>query len=134
MDLLIDTNVFLDLALSRWENGNIERLFPTMHARGDRAFLTASSATDMFYIIYKRLRDLDETYNAMRDVLELAQVLSVTEKDIHAAFHARWRDFEDCVQFMTAKHNRMDYIVTRNKRDFEDDSIPVISPDEYLMM
>ena len=134
MDLLIDTNVFLDLVLDREKGEDVKRLFPTIEDRGDSAFLTASSATDMFYVIRKELCDLDKTYEAMGDILGLANILLVDEDDIRMAFHARWRDFEDCVQFMTAKHNRMDYIVTRNKQDFEDGSVPAISPDEYLVM
>ena len=134
MDLLIDTNVFLDLVLDRRKDENAKRFFPAVEERGDRAFLTASSATDMFYVIRKELRDIDKTYEVMGDILELAHVLPVTEEDILVAFHAGWKDFEDCVQFMTARRNRMDRIVTRDKKDFEASSILVISPDEYLML
>ncbi len=133
MDLLIDSNVFLDLILDRDTTGNIKRLFPRIEKNRDRAFFTSSSATDMFYIIRKTLRDLDATYKSMWDILKLARILQVNEEDILLALHAKWKDFEDCVQFMVAMRNRMDCIVTRNKRDFEDNSVPIISPEEYFL-
>ena len=133
MDLLIDSNVFLDLILDRDATGDVKRLFPAIEGLGDRAFLTSSSVTDMFYIIRKSLHSVDMAYNALWDILKLAHVLSVNEEDILLAFHAKWKDFEDCVQFMTAKRTHMNCIITGNKRDFEDTSISVMSPGEYLL-
>ena len=38
----------------------------------------------------------------------MVAVLSVTEKDIQDAFGQKWKDFEDCVQYMTGKNNKAD--------------------------
>ena len=133
MDLLIDTNIFLDMAFNRPGSVEARQLFLKMEKEGDSAFLTASAVTDLFYIIRKKLRDVGKTYMAMGKILNVVNVLLVNEDDILTAFHAKWRDFEDCVQFVVALHQRMDYIITRNAKDFEDNSIPVVSPEEYLL-
>ena len=133
MDLLIDTNIFLDVAFDRPGNEEVRQLFLKMEEEGDNAFLTASAVTDLFYIIRKKLHDVKKTYKAMGKILNIVNILLVNEYDILTAFHAGWRDFEDCVQFVVALHQRMDYIITRNVMDFEDNSIPVISPVEYIL-
>ena len=49
------------------------------------------------------------------------------------AFEKGWKDFEDCVQVTIAQNNKMDYIITNNKKDYVNSSLPVLSPQEYLM-
>ena len=55
------------------------------------------------------------------------------EQDIMEAFEKGWKDFEDCVQVTIAQNNKMDYIITNNKKDYVNSSLPVLSPQEYLM-
>ena len=62
----------------------------------------------------------------------MVKVLSVTAEDIHEAFGREWSDFEDCVQYTTAKNNKITYFVTSNKKDFQDSSLPVLSPIECI--
>ena len=59
---------------------------------------------------------------------------SVTEKDIHDAFRKKWKDFEDCVRYMTGKNSMVDYVVTGNKKDYEDDLLPVLTLEECIKM
>ena len=68
----------------------------------------------------------------MENIFCLVTVLSVTEKDIRDAFGQRWKDFEDCVQYMTGRNNRMDYLITANRKDYKDVSLPVLTPTEWL--
>lgn len=58
---------------------------------------------------------------------------SVTEKEIQDAFKLRWKDFEDCVQYMTGKNNAVDYIITVNKKDYADAKLPVQTPSDWIM-
>lgn len=44
----------------------------------------------------------------------------------------RAADFEDCLLATCAKANQCDAIVTRNKKDFLDFGIPLLSPQELL--
>jgi predicted nucleic acid-binding protein len=51
-------------------------------------------------------------------------IAAVTPAVITGAFALHRKDFEDAVQYMTAKEHRFDYIVTRNKDDYETAVIP----------
>ena len=42
------------------------------------------------------------------------------------------RDFEDAVQAYCAKRHRIDYIVTRNVKDFVNSPVKAISPEDFI--
>lgn len=107
-------------------------LFRTIRQNGVDAYVTASSVTDLFYIIRKETHDTEKTYAVLENIFKLVTVFAVTEKDIKDAFHAKWKDFEDCVQYMAGKNNWADYIITVNRKDYEDDSVPVLSPAGWM--
>ena len=60
------------------------------------AYITASSITDLFYIIHKKTHNINQTYIIMKNIFRLVVILSVTEQDIQEAFKQKWKDFEDC--------------------------------------
>lgn len=132
MKLLIDTNVILDMVFHRKGCDDSMKLFRKIRDYGHAAYITASSVTDLFYIIRKVLHDTEQTYAVMENIFKLVTVLSVTEKDIMDAFGQKWKDFEDCVQYMTGKNSGADFIITVNSGDFEGALLPVRTPTEWL--
>ena len=98
------------------------------------AYITAASVTDIFFIIRKETHDTRRLYVVMDNIFRVVSVLSVTEQDIKEAFGKKWKDFEDCVQYTTGKNNRIDYIITANHKDYEDDLLPVITPAAWIEM
>lgn len=134
MKLLIDTNVILDMVLKRSCCDISMELFRKVKETGASAYITASSVTDIFYIIRKETRDISRTYVVMENIFRLVAVLSVTEKDIQDAFGQKWKDFEDCVQYMTGKNSNMDYIITGNCKDYADALLPVMTPAAWIEM
>ena len=77
---------------------------------------------------------IDKTYTIMENIFKLVSILSVTDKDIETAFFKKWKDCEDCVQYTTAKHNSVDYLITSNVHDFEENVFPIISVDEGIVL
>ena len=43
-----------------------------------------------------------------------------------------FKDFEDCIQDECASVCKVDFIVTRNVKDFETSTVKAISPDEFM--
>lgn len=148
MRLLIDTNIVLDFLLRR--NGTVpaKDLFERALLHGDDEFVTASSVTDIMYIFNlseeKRNKELPEgqkltkhqiameVQRKMESLLSFLKILPVTNANIHEALALKWDDGEDALQYIVALRNNMDVIITRNKKDFADSSIQVMTPDEFL--
>ena len=67
MKLLIDTNVLLDMVLKRNGYDISVKLFRKIREQGILACITASSVTDLFYIIRKETHDTELTYVIMEN-------------------------------------------------------------------
>ena len=57
-------------------------------------------------------------------------ICSVDETDVYNSYDARWKDFEDGVQYFSAKRSNADYLVTRNTKDFEKKELKVLDLEE----
>lgn len=132
MELLIDTNVLLDIVFQRANSEACKGVFLKAKKENTKTYITASSVTDLFYIIHKETHDAATTYSAMKNIFQLVSVLNVTEHDVKEAMRLEWKDFEDCLQYVVAKNNYLDCIITNNTTDFKDTALQVMSPSEYL--
>ena len=68
----------------------------------------------------------------MDDICGIFTAASVSETTISNALALRWKDFEDAVQFITAKESEVDFIITRNKADYKASDIPCMTPTEFI--
>ena len=68
----------------------------------------------------------------MAKLYELFSILDVTDEDCKEALLSEMNDYEDAVLSSCAARNRIDYIVTRNEKDYEKSKVQVISPNQLL--
>ena len=133
MRLMIDTNIFLDV-LSRREPfyADSRAVLELCESKKVLGFVSASSVTDIFYLVHRYLHSTEMAYKALGSVLDIAKVLSVTNDDVLNAYLIRASDFEDCLLATCAKSGDCDAIVTRNKGDFLSFGVTLLSPKEVL--
>ena len=131
MKLLIDTNVILDLVLNRANAAVSADVFRRISNNSDIALITASSATDLFYIIHKETHNSNTSYRIMEKILKITSIIPVIENDILTAMMLKWNDFEDCVQYAAARRNGIDCIITNNTKDFKNSIIPIMLPADF---
>ena len=99
MKVLLDTNVILDFFLERepfFQDANA--LFEAISTGQVEGFLTASSATDIFYICKRQTKNLTEARNILTKALMLLSVCSVDRSILESAIQSGLPDFEDAVQ------------------------------------
>ena len=133
MRLMIDANIFLDVLTKRepfYEHS--KAVLNLCESKKVQGFLSASSVTDIFYLVHKLLHSTDLAYQALGSVLDIVKVLTVTNDDVLNAYITRAADFEDCLLATCAKSNRCDAIVTRNKKDYLTFGITLLSPEELV--
>ena len=133
MKIMCDTNIIIDVLLER--EPFVEDSCKVLSLCEDHlihGFVSASSVTDVYYLVRKYTHSTDLAYKAVGKLLEIVKVGSVTNNDVLNAFQQKAKDFEDCLVATCAKSIRCDYIVTRNKKDFEEFGVPVLTPVELL--
>ncbi len=134
MKLLIDTNVILDLLLAREPFVKPARdLLKKIQASQAEGYVTANSITDIVYFCKKKYT-LDVIRGEMLKLLDLIDVIGVERDDIIEAFDMGFTDYEDALQSCCAVKENIDFIVTRNEKDFSKSEIKPISPDAFLAL
>jgi len=131
---LIDSDVILDLFLDRESFADqAERVFDKLAVARFEGYVTTAALLNIYYIARKTLGRI-VALDCMRRLLETdgLEVLAVDKRQIQSALNVPMSDFEDAVQAMAAEVAGLDYIVTRNKRDFYYSPIPAVSPEELL--
>lgn len=130
---LVDTNVILDALTSRepW-NRSAEKIFLMCANHLAELYITASSVTDLYYLIRKYIKSTENAKQIMNKLLSLFCILDVTSEDCIEALASPITDYEDAVLERVASKNRMDCIVTRNIKDYQNASVRVLSPDEFI--
>lgn len=132
MRLFLDVNVILDVLAKRepWFEDSAAVL-SLLEADEFEGIAAAHSITTLFYLASKHLGQRRATARLL-DLLELISVAPVDQDTILKGLALGWSDFEDALQMLCATTASADYLVTRNKRDFDSDSIPVVTPAELL--
>jgi predicted nucleic acid-binding protein len=135
MKVLVDTNVIIDALTGREPfRETAEQIFMIAANQTEDMYITASSATDIYYLVRKHLHSSEKAKNVMEKLYELFYILDVTSGDCRAALLSDIKDYEDAVVSCCASRNQMDYIVTRNIKDFECSKVSVILPHDFLEM
>ena len=133
MKCMIDTNIILDVLTEREPfYADSKAVLSLCEEKKLQGFISASTATDIFYLIRKALGSTEEAYKALGHILNIVKVLTVTNDDVNTAFLQKAKDFEDCLLATCAKSNKCDGIVTRNKKDFLTFDLTLYSPEEIL--
>ena len=95
-------------------------------------YITASSATDIYYLIRKYLHNTEEAKSIMGKLFSLTGILDVGANDCIYALASSINDYEDAVVEKVANRNDMDYIVTRNIKDYQAGDTKIILPDDFV--
>lgn len=96
-------------------------------------FMTTMSFTDLYYVA-RRYLGQEKTQEELRRVLSVLEVLPVGRKNLLAMFEAPLFDAEDAVQEDCAASNEIDYIVTRNVKDYRGSRVKAVTPEEFLAL
>ena len=76
----------------------------------------------------------EQAKSVMSKLFELFQILDVASADCQEALSSEVNDYEDAVLSCCAFRNRMDYIVTRNIKEYEKSKTSVILPEIFINM
>ena len=135
MKAIIDTCVILDY-LQRREPffDDALNLAIGLANREFEAYISANSITDLYYIIHKHTHDDKETRKHLTNLTQVFGIADTLAEDCIYALHSEITDYEDAVMSETASRTGVDYIVTRNVRDYTKSKIPVVTPGEFLEM
>ena len=132
MKVFVDTNVVLDFLLKREDVFEDARMIMALgyNKRCD-LYMSSLSFSNIAYIARKQLKG-DALYECFSEIRELLSVSPVTQVELDQAILLRASDFEDALQYSSAKTVGADCIVTRNTKDFQFSEIEILTPSEFI--
>lgn len=135
MKVLIDTNVIIDALTSRepW-NKSAETIFIMAANHMMDMYITASSATDIYYLVRKHLHSADSAKQVMGRLYSLVGILSVSGAECVDALASPVNDYEDAVVERVSAKADMDYIITRNIKDYQNGMVKAILSDDFVSL
>jgi len=131
-NLLIDTNIIVDL-LSKRKNfyQEAQELFTLADEQEVKLYISSLTFANTHYLLSKELNS-NEARKVLIKFKLLVSILPLNDKILELALSSDFNDFEDGIQYYTALENKLNIIITRNKKDFKSSTLPVLTAREYL--
>lgn len=132
MKALIDTNIFLDVALQRQPFlVESDKVLSLLEAGSLPGYISASTISD-FYYVARKVVGHTKTLDFLKSLLSFCPVATVDQLVIDNAIEltikSGFKDFEDAILNCTAIANSLDTIITRNTKDFEQSKLRILTP------
>jgi len=125
---LIDTNIVIDLLSKRKEfYDEAAGLFSRVDKKELELSILSLTFVNTNYILTK-LTSVKEARAILRKLKVLIKTLSLDDKITELALSDdSFPDFEDELQYYSALENQIDVIITRNKKDYKNSKIAVLT-------
>ena len=129
--VLFDTNIILDIALQR--KPFVENSLKAVHCIGTKiiGYVNVLTLVNTFYFAKKEI-GIEKAREFISDMLTFFEVVNTNKQICLSAIQSDFKDFEDAIQEVSARHSGVDIIVTRNSKDFENSKIQVFEPWQFL--
>lgn len=130
--LLVDTNIIIDLLAKRKDSyQEAQELFTLADENEVRLYISSLTFANTHHVLTKEL-NADEARKVLIKFKLLVKILPLDDRILELVLSSDFKDFEDAVQYYTALENKLEIIITRNKKDFKTAKLPVLTAKEYL--
>jgi predicted nucleic acid-binding protein len=134
--IFVDSDIILDLLAKREPfYGDAAELFTLAYREKITLYTTAVVMANVFYIL-KKIKGNEETRKQLKNLRLLMKILPINANTVDIALHSKFNDFEDGLQYYTAKENNVFALITRNTEDYKgkDTGIIIQTSEEYIKM
>ena len=130
--VFLDTNVMIDIIGQR-EPFCVPAV--QILSLADRGILqicvSAMSYATASFILGRYNKEVD-ILSEFSKFMQITTATPVDSETVDSSLRSEFSDFEDAMQYFSALRENVDYIVTRNKKDFTAAAIPVFEPQEFI--
>ena len=127
-----DTNIVADLFLKREPFcENSLKLFALGFHKRITLYVSSLSYATLAYLCRKMKKE--ERILLFEKLRNLTETTAVDKQIVDKALVSDFDDLEDAMQYYSAVSAKVDIVLTRNKKDFVEANVPVMTPDEFFM-
>ena len=133
-NVFIDTDIIVDFLTDR-EPFSLEsaKIFSLIDQKKIKGCVSSLSFSNLYYVL-RKFGTHKKVISSLQDLSEMVDILKVDSDIVKSALTSDFKDFEDSIQYFAAQEQKkIDCIVTRNIKDYKDSSIPVMTPETFLV-
>ena len=93
-------------------------------------FVCAHEITTLYYFLNKSIKD--KIRISLSGIMNQFKIIEINEIILDKSLYSEIDDYEDAVIEVSASMNNIDYIITRNIKDFKKSKVKAITPDELI--
>jgi predicted nucleic acid-binding protein len=133
--IFMDTNVVIDILVDRQPFSlHAATLFDLTVKGKIKIYISAVSYNNIYYIIRQSLSNA-ATIKLLKELTEMTEIADVTKAIIQQSLKTDFKDYEDAIQYYCALSiPKIDFIVTRDTKDFKNSTLPVLTPEEAIAL
>lgn len=134
MKIYIDSDVILDYLYDREPfNTNAKIIIALIEKKIINGYISSLILWNIYYILSKYLGE-KEARKKIKIFRSIIDIIAIDAKIIDQGLNSNIKDFEDSIQYFAAKSANIDFIITRNKKDYPKGDVSILSPDEFIVM
>lgn len=130
--VFLDSDVILDVLCKREPFYSFAAELFTLGDLGKVTLVTTSLVSANVFYILRKVLGIEKGKELLRKLRIIVGVISVTEKTVDLALNSNFADFEDGLQYFTARENNIQILITRNVKDYRGKELLVQTPEEYI--
>lgn len=133
-NVFIDTDVILDLLTDRRPfSTDAARIFSLIDQKKIKGSVSSLSFCNLYYVL-RKFGTHKKVLNSLQKLSELVDILKVDSNVVKSALTSAFKDFEYSILYFSVLENKkFDYIITRNIKVYKDISLPVMTPETFLV-
>lgn len=131
--ILIDLNVILDFLNKREGHQAAAHIFDYCVSKKVSGFLCSHEITTLAYFLSKEKIASDKVIQILSTLFINFEIIPGSKDILESALYSGISDYEDAVIERSAILHDVDFIVTRNIKDFSQSNIPCIHPQEAIV-
>lgn len=131
--VFMDGNIVIDFLANRQPFAmDTAKLFDLAVNGKVRIFIAAVSYNNIYYILRQSMPG-SATLKLLEELADMTEITDVTALVIRQSLKTDFKDYEDAIQYHSALSiPDLDFIVTRNTKDFKKSKLAVLTPTEAL--
>jgi predicted nucleic acid-binding protein len=130
--ILIDLNIIIDYLDKRAGHEKALEIIAECCLRKVKGYVCAHEITTLSYFLDKNVKDKNKTIKIISGLLKIFEIIEINKTILEKSLFSDLLDYEDAVIEISAKEKNIDYIITRNIKDFKKSQIKTLLPEEYL--
>ena len=132
--ILVDLNIILYALNKELFFEESARLIDLCEKKKVEGCICAHEVTTLSYFLNKKSRNTKKNNLIISNILDIFSVLDANKDVLKEALFSEIDDYEDAVIDVSAMHNKADYIITQNIKDFKKSKTKALTLGEFFTL